>query len=199
MSLVKELNFYPSLSKNNSYTLVYLYLYIYINIHNLRIRVRIYILRSIINIYRKHNVHLHDNATRTYTGVIKHTKQTHRRIVKSARQRPEENSINPLMASIRSANRERKKGGKKTNEQTNKQIVENRNRRAVRNRFRKTIIDRISITRPRRRGEERERERTIRTYPIRDRPTDVHVSIVFLLHVPFSLLFLAELPRTCLD
>lgn len=49
------------------------------------------------------------------------------------------------------------------------------------------------------RGEANERERTIRTYPIRDRPTDVHVSIVFLLHVPFSLLFLAELPRTCLD
>lgn len=135
MSLVKELNFYPTLSKNNSCVLVYLYLYIYINIHNLRIRVRIYILRSIINIYRKHNVHLHDNATRTYTGVIKHTKQTHRRIVKSARQRPEENSINPLMASIRLANRERKKGRKKTNEQTNKQIVENRNGRAVRNRF----------------------------------------------------------------
>lgn len=155
MSLVKELNFYPTLSKNNSCVLVYLYLYIYINIHNLRIRVRIYILRSIINIYRKHNVHLHDNATRTYTGVIKHTKQTHRRIVKSARQRPEENSINPLMASIRLANRERKKGRKKTNEQTNKQIVENRNGRAVRNRFRKTIIDRISITRPRRRGEGR--------------------------------------------
>lgn len=49
------------------------------------------------------------------------------------------------------------------------------------------------------RGEANERERTIRTYPIRDRPTDVRVSIVFLLHVPFSLLFLAELPRTCLD
>lgn len=155
MSLVKELNFYPTLSKNNSCVLVYLYLYIYINIHNLRIRVRIYILRSIINIYRKHNVHLHDNATRTYTGVIKHTKQTHRRIVKSARQRPEENSINPLMASIRSANRERKKGGKKkqTNKQTNKSSkTEMVGRFATGS---KTIIDRISITRPRWRGEGR--------------------------------------------
>lgn len=70
---------------------------------------------------------IYTTMPRVHTGVIKHTKQTHGWIVKSARQRPEENSINPLTASIRLANREKKKRRKegrrkKKTKQTNKPV-----------------------------------------------------------------------------
>lgn len=92
---------------------------------------------------------IYTTMPRVHTGVIKHTKQTHGWIVKSARQRPEENSINPLTASIRLANREKKKrrkeGRRKKKNKTNKQTGGTSHRL-------KTIIDRISITRARREG-----------------------------------------------
>lgn len=121
-----------------------IYTYIYTNIHAYTVR----IYSSIDHKYLSKTQCSFTQQCHAYTGVIKHTKQTHRRIVKSARQRPEENSINPLMGSIRLANREKKKEKKERGEEKNKQIVENTNGRAS-HRL-KTIIDRISITRPRR-------------------------------------------------
>lgn len=83
-----------------------IYIYIYTNIHAYTVR----IYSSIDHKYLSKTQCSFTQQCHAYTGVIKHTKQTHRRIVKSARQRPEENSINPLMGSIRLANREKKKG-----------------------------------------------------------------------------------------
>lgn len=88
---------------------------------------------------------------RVHTGVIKHTKQTHGWIVKSARQRPEENSINPLMASIRLANREKmEEEGRRKKKQQNK--TKQTNKPGGTSHRLKTIIDRISITRERGEG-----------------------------------------------
>lgn len=104
-----------------------IYTYIYTNIHAYTVR----IYSSIDHKYLSKTQCSFTQQCHAYTGVIKHTKQTYRRIVKSARQRPEENSINPLMGSIRLANREKKKGKerkrgrerKKTNKSSKTQMV----------------------------------------------------------------------------
>lgn len=96
-----------------------IYIYIYTNIHAYTVR----IYSSIDHKYLSKTQCSFTQQCHAYTGVIKHTKQTHRRIVKSARQRPEENSINPLMGfdSIgqprEKKGKERKRGRKK---QTNR-------------------------------------------------------------------------------